>query len=72
MSIFNIPLMIGGLGDARTLSQQELAQRAQEQWAFLRNAESHWDIAQLLANYRPPVYVPAGWAEWFSIGDELH
>ena len=29
------------------------------------------DYYQMLANYRPVVHVPDGWAYWFAIGREL-
>lgn len=53
----------------RALNEQELAARMQEQMRMMQNTDRAVLYTSLLANYRMPVYVPEGWAEWFAHGD---
>lgn len=59
------------LGDARALSKAELQELAVRQAPLMRNATRRLDQFYVAMNYRPPVFVPAGWAAWYQWGDEL-
>lgn len=59
----------GMLGDLAAMPEAEMAQR---NYALARQY-SHYQIDyRALQNYRPPVHVPEGWADWVAVGDELH
>ncbi len=51
---------------------------SQKSWAehqcliSVRNAEPGPDYWRLVAQYRPEIYVPQGFADWYAIGNELH
>lgn len=57
--------------DARALSPAEMQMRDISLLGEARGAQL--SIAQMLAlqNYRRPVHVPPGMADWYACGDEL-
>jgi hypothetical protein len=63
-------LLYGAFGDARAMSQAELQQRAIEHARREMGTAPTLQNLASLSNWRPPVHVPAGWAEWFATGDE--
>lgn len=61
----------GLLGDARALTQTELTQHdAAQAHLYAQAKPSLYDILAM-ANYRPAVVVPQGWADWYKFGMEL-
>jgi hypothetical protein len=60
----------GAFGDASAMPQEAIAE------ANFRHVREFMNATppdyRLLANYRPPVHVPQGWADWVAVGDELH
>lgn len=66
--------MEAGIGNpyaARALSESEIAQKQMMENIMALNHRP--SLANMLAaqNYRPPVYVPAGWADWSAHADEM-
>lgn len=56
----------------RALSEQEMAARAQAMIPLMMQAKPSVEQLLALANYRPQVYVPSGWQDWYASGDQLH
>lgn len=62
-------VVVGAPADLRALSEEEMDARVKAQtWMMRHHAPSLYDILAL-ANWRPPVIVPEGWAEWYAHGD---
>lgn len=74
MNIFRGLLMEAGIGNpdaARALSECEIAQMQAAQAIMARPyTPSPYDL-MALSNYRPPVHVPAGWADWSAHAGEM-
>jgi hypothetical protein len=68
LGIFGInPWGIGG----SSVTEEEMARRhARAQQAAYALGYGGTYLELELANYRAPVHVPAGWSDWFAIGDE--
>ncbi len=58
--------------DMRALSPFELQQQAIAEMARVGGAAQSLSDMNMLMNYRRPTYVPPGWADWYSCGDQLH
>lgn len=56
----------------RVLSQDEILARAAAQIPLQQQATPTASQLTALMNYRPPVYVPDGWRDWYATGDSLH
>lgn len=56
----------------RALSPAELQALANEQMLLMRQARPTIEQALQMMNYRTPVHVDPGWADWFACGDQLH
>lgn len=72
MSIFDIPWwpdIIGSQGDARAMSQQEMASRDAAMAHLMVNARFCPNDWLLLQNYQPPIIVPQGWNDWYEFRD---
>lgn len=60
----------GTTGDATALSPEELQQRFYESSFHMRNATPSMLQIIAMGNYKRPVSVPSGWAEWYAFADE--
>lgn len=58
--------------DARALSDGELAQMAARDSYLARNSQPGIQEIIGMMNYRHPVIVPHGWAEWYEFGAEVN
>lgn len=67
MSIFDPPQIATG-NAAAAMAQQEWKARME----LLSQAAPPPDYYKMVANYRPTVTVPQGFADWYAIGNELH
>lgn len=78
LGLFSSPMLHYGYGmlsgDARAMSDGELAQLANQWAAQQQNAtvRPYGDALYAAMNYHRPVFIPTGWADWFRDGDELH
>ena len=70
-NIFDFAPMFGGIGDARAMSEQEMANRAILMAPLMQQASPLVESMLATLNYRRPVNVPPGWAEWSAHGNEL-
>ena len=60
-----------GFGDPRAISEQEMAARMQMQSTLLANAKPTLQQILGMANYRPQIIVPGGWANWYEMANEI-
>lgn len=79
LSNFGLPTFTGWGGDScARYDMHRTMQAAQQQWALSQQAQfagfSNATLAEMIGQmqYRPPVNVPQGWADWYACGDELH
>lgn len=58
----------------RPLSQGEIQELQVRNYQWFQPAPdaSMLNYYLMAANYRPPVHVPEGWADWYQHGDNLH
>lgn len=70
-AFFGAPFIATG-NEAAAMSQDALAQYAASYAHLTANAKPSDDWYLLLAQYRPAVSVPQGFADWYAIGDEVH
>lgn len=68
----SLPAGVGDPAAQRAMSQFEMYQRGLAMLPLLQQASPNPYGALAAMNYRPPVFVPQGWQDWYATGDQLH
>lgn len=66
-----LKIQVGRGSDMQAMSEAQIANQIAAQAHMMRNTIDLGAYGLLMANYRPPVTVPEGWAEWFAHGEAV-